>query len=113
LADGGPVRRTDGGVTVALSVRPRARRAAIDGLAPGAGGGAAIRVSVTAAPEDGKANAAVIALLAKAWRVPKRAITVIRGAAARRKTIRVEGDAAALEAVIGETLGGTGKQRDG
>ncbi len=84
MADAGPVRRTEGGVTVAL------------------------RVPVTAAPEDGKANAAVIALLARTWRVPRRAITVIRGSAARRKTIRVEGDPAALEAVIHRTIDGKG-----
>ena len=67
-----------------------------------------IRVSVTAAPEDGKANAAVIALLAKTWRVPRRAITVIRGSAARHKTIRIEGDPAALEAIIHQAMDGKG-----
>ncbi len=108
MADAGPVRRTEGGVTVALRVKPRARRATIDGIANSADGGTALRVSVTAAPEDGKANAAVIALLAKAWRVPRRAITVIRGTSSRQKTIRVEGDPAALKAVIQETLNGKG-----
>lgn len=95
-------------MTVALRVRPGARRAGIDGIAMEADGGTALRVSVTAAPEDGKATAAVIALLARTWRVPKRAITVIRGASSRHKTIRVEGDPASLEAVIQKTWDGKG-----
>jgi len=112
-ADTGPVRRTEGGVTVALSVQPRARRAAIEGVVQGPGGEARLRVAVTAPPEDGKANDAVIALLAKAWRVPKRAVTVIRGAASRHKTVRVAGDAAALEAVIQNAAGAKGRKPHG
>ena len=107
------MRPTKGGVTVALSVQPRARRTAIAGIAPAAGGNFVLRVSVTAPPEDGKANAAVIALLAKAWHRPKRAITVIRGAASRQKSIRVEGDPRALERVILGVGEAKGSKRDG
>ena len=57
-----------------------------------ADGGVALKAAVTAPPEDGKANAALVALLAKAWRVPKSAISVIAGASDRRKTLLVEGD---------------------
>jgi uncharacterized protein YggU (UPF0235/DUF167 family) len=46
-------------------------------------------VRVTAAPEDGKANAAVIALLAKALGVPRSALAIVRGATARDKIIRL------------------------
>ncbi len=113
LADAGPVRPTADGVTVALSVRPRARRAGINGIAAAAGGAFVLRVSVTAPPEDGKANAAVIALLATAWRVPKRAVTVIRGAASRRKTVRVEGDPRALGRVILAAVDVKESKRDG
>ena len=65
-----------GSVRVALRVTPRARRSAIEGTAPDADGGMALKVAVTAAPEGGKANAAVIALCAKAWRLPKSAFSV-------------------------------------
>jgi len=111
--DRGPVRRAEGGVTVELRVLPRARLARIDGVAANADGGEMLRVSVTAPPEDGKANAAVIALLARAWRVPKRDITVVRGAGSRQKTVRVEGDPATLERVIRETSDGKGKDPHG
>lgn len=48
-----------------------------------------VRVWVTAPPEDGKANKAVIALLAKALGLPKSALAVARGEASRDKVIRV------------------------
>jgi uncharacterized protein YggU (UPF0235/DUF167 family) len=59
-------------------------------------GSAVIRVRVTAVPDKGKANAAVIVLLAKALGVPKSAISVVSGETARLKTIAVAGDPAVL-----------------
>lgn len=50
-----------------------------------------ITVRVTAAPENGKANDAVVALLAKSLRVPKRNIRIVRGHKSRDKRIRIEG----------------------
>ena len=48
-------------------------------------------VRVTAAPEGGKASAAVCAVVAKALRVPKSAVSVVRGATARHKVLEVGG----------------------
>lgn len=48
-----------------------------------------IRVNVTTVPEDGKATAAVIKLLAKAMGVPKSRLTVVRGDTSRDKVIGV------------------------
>jgi len=84
------LRRGASGVTVDLRVQPRARRAA---LMTAEGG---LKAQVTAPPEDGKANAAVIALLAEAWRLPRSSFDVIKGQAARAKTVRVAGDADAI-----------------
>jgi uncharacterized protein (TIGR00251 family) len=84
------------GVRARLRVQPRARRDRVDGLVAEADGGVALKVAVTAPPEDGKANAAVIALLAKAWDRPKSAFTVVAGAADRRKIIHLQGDPARL-----------------
>ena len=58
------VRRTVTGVTVELRAQPRARRTALDCA------GGALKAQVTAPAEDGKANAAVIELLAIAVRLP-------------------------------------------
>jgi uncharacterized protein (TIGR00251 family) len=73
-------------VTVALRVQPRARRSTL-GIS-----GTTLKAAVTAPPEDGRANAAVIALLAESWRLPRSAFAVVKGAAARDKTISVAGD---------------------
>ncbi|MFV0294013.1 MAG: DUF167 domain-containing protein [Paracoccus sp. (in: a-proteobacteria)] len=48
-----------------------------------------IRVSVTTVPENGKATAAVIRLLAKAIGVPKSRLVLIRGETARDKSFRI------------------------
>lgn len=88
------------GVAVSLRVTPRAARDRIDGLAATADDGAELKVGVTAAPEDGKANAAVLKLLAKAWKLPKSSLSVVRGQSERRKTVLVAGDSATLEPAL-------------
>ncbi len=80
----------------ALRVTPGARRTAVDGTGLESGGRKFLKVSVTAAPEGGKANAAVVKLLAKEWRVAKSRITVVSGATGRRKTLHVAGEPKAL-----------------
>lgn len=54
-------------------------------------GNVVLKVAVTAPPEDGKANKALIKLLAKAWKLPKGAMTIKKGAKDRRKTLFIEG----------------------
>ncbi len=81
---------------VALRVQPRAGRNEIDGLVQRPDGAGVVKLRVTAAPEDGKANAAAIALLAKAWNLAKRDIEIVAGASSRNKTLHIAGDAAVL-----------------
>jgi len=81
---------------VRVRLTPRAAGNRIDGLMLEADGAASLKVAVSAVPEDGKANAALVALLAKAWKQPKGAITVVAGAGSRRKTLLVAGDPARL-----------------
>lgn len=80
------------GVRVRVRVTPRAARAAVEGLAADAEGRPLLKVCVTAVPADGAANQAVLALLAREWRLPKTALSVAQGASARIKTIAVAGD---------------------
>lgn len=86
-----------------VKVQPRARREAVLGAAPAADG-TRLRLAVTAAPEDGRANRAACALMAAALGVAPSAVRVAAGAAAREKTLAVAGDAAALGAKL-ESLG--------
>ncbi len=98
-----------GGVRVAIRVTPKASRNAVTGLAREADGAAVLKIAVTAVPESGKANAAVIRLLAKQWGVPRTAIAVVAGAGDRRKLLQVEGDPAELA----ERLGRWAEQLEG
>ena len=87
-----PIEPVAEGVRVSLKVTPKAASAGVTGVATDAAGRAVLEVRVTAAPEGGKANAAVVKLLAKAWKLPKGALRVTAGAKDRRKTLLVAGD---------------------
>ncbi|MHA1537448.1 MAG: DUF167 domain-containing protein [Alphaproteobacteria bacterium] len=91
-----PYTITDRGLKLTVRLTPKASRTRIEGLSAEAQGGAAIKVAVTPAPESGKANAALIKLLAREWRLPKSSIAIERGATARRKTLVIAGDGGAL-----------------
>ena len=93
---GSPFQAVAGGVRVALRVTPRASRNAVTGLADTAEGGKALKVAVTAVPEDGKANEAVIKLLARLWHVPKSSVALVAGQTDRNKILHVAGDSADL-----------------
>ncbi len=88
------------GLRVFVRLQPKARRERIEGIVTQADGRVAFKVAVTAPPEAGKANAALVALLGKSWRLPKRAIAIVGGAADRRKTLLLRGDPASLRAML-------------
>ena len=94
------------GLRVRLKVTPKAKRNQIGGLLDEPDGGKALKVAVTAAPEDGKANAAVIALLAEEWGVAKSAISVVSGATDRRKLVEIRGPSQELLARLQGWLAG-------
>lgn len=76
---------------VALRVTPRAAADRIAVEPATADRPARLRVHVTTAPEDGKANKAVIALVARALGVPRSTITIARGETGRDKLLRIDG----------------------
>ena len=73
------------GAEIALRVTPKAARNMLARAEDGS-----LRAYVTTVPEDGKANAAVVKLLAKALGVAKSRLTLIRGATARDKLFRLD-----------------------
>ena len=91
-----PFRPHARGVTVAIKLTPKAKREVIGGTIPGENETALLKVSVTAPPEDGKANKALIALLSKEWGLPKSTLSLLTGETSRQKAILIEGDTAAL-----------------
>jgi uncharacterized protein (TIGR00251 family) len=83
-------------VTIALKVVPRAATDAIVGWV-----GGALKVRVTAPPQDGRANAAVEVLLASALGVKKSAVRIVAGHGAAHKRVTIDGlDRAALERAL-------------
>ena len=78
-----------------VKVQPKSRRPGIQGLAPDIAG-VRLRVAVTEAAEDGRANRAVCALLADALGIGASQVSVLQGASSRQKTLLAEGDSAQL-----------------
>ncbi len=75
-----------------MRLTPKASENRIGPVAPDADGGAVLKVAVTQPPVEGRANKALIKLLAKSWGLPKTAISVKRGASGRSKTLFIKGD---------------------
>lgn len=76
---------TDDGVRIAARVSPRASKNGV------VASDTELRIRVTAAPEDGRANTAVIKLLAKQLHCAKGAISIVQGASTRAKVIEIVG----------------------
>jgi uncharacterized protein len=83
------------GDAVLLHVRltPKSARDEIGGISQLADGSPVLQARVRAVPENGKANEALVRLLAKALGVRASAVHIEAGAGSRFKSIRIEGDA--------------------
>jgi len=95
-----PWRFADHGVSVAVRVTPRGGRDAIEGRDRLADGRPVLKVRVRVIAEGGAANAAVIALLARALKVPRSALRVASGITSRHKQIVITGDPHQLGAAL-------------
>jgi uncharacterized protein len=74
------------GATLTLRVQPKAKRNAVLGARAGA-----LRVSVTAPPEDGRANAAVLELLRAHFGLGRAQVELLSGHTNRNKVVLVRG----------------------
>ena len=93
---------TRDGILLPVHAQPRSRRNAVVGVQAGR-----LKVAVTAAPEKGKANEAIVRVLADALGIKASQIELAGGASARHKKFRVSGlSAAELEQRIAACLGG-------
>ncbi len=96
------LRQTKDGIELRLICAPSSRRVGIHNVVEDGHGGKALKISVSAPPEDGKANKSVIELLAKAWKLPKSRISILRGEAQKHKTILLSGEAPELMKKLGD-----------
>ena len=95
-----------GALLLDVRLTPKGGRDALDGIAPLADGRSVLKARVRTAPHEGAANAALTRLIAVVAGVPPSQVTIVAGATARVKRVRVAGDpraiAAALENAVGE-----------
>ncbi|TMG75382.1 MAG: DUF167 domain-containing protein [Betaproteobacteria bacterium] len=77
-------KRTADGWLLAVHAQPGAKTNEIAGIH-----GESLKIKVAARPEKGRANAALVALLAAALGVPKGSVRVVKGGASRQKTVLV------------------------
>ncbi len=93
-------------VTLQIRVTPGAAKNEISGIWQGAEDDTRLAVKVTAPPDKGKANAAIIKLLSTALGLPKSSISIIAGETSRLKTVALAGDESdivpAIKSLIGE-----------
>ena len=92
------------GVRVAVRLSPRASSNRLLGVVATAEGGRAVMALVTASAQDGQANEALLQLLARAWRLPRRGLSIVVGAASRNKIVRVAGDPDELIAKLSKEI---------
>jgi len=92
------------GIRLVVRLMPKGGRDALEGVTPDANGKPMLKARIATAAEGGKANASLVVLLAKEFDVPKSAVTIVRGATARLKQVRIRGDGRTLAARL-QTIG--------
>ena len=80
------------GLRLAIRLAPRAMADRLVAIAATPEGGRVLKATVTAPPEAGRANEALLRLLAQAWHIPRRDISIIQGLTSRNKAVRIAGD---------------------
>ncbi len=99
----GPFERRGDAVELFVKVNPGARREALGAIAEDGLGTRRLQISVTAKAEGGRANRAVVRLLAKSWRIAPSAVELTAGRSSRLKRVRLsvpEDKAEALQRLL-------------
>lgn len=94
----GPWRIEPDRLVLFVRLTPKGGRDAVDGVEAGADGKPHLKIRVSAPPEDGRANAALVALLAKTLGVPKSSVSILSGQTSRIKQVAVAGEGRKLAA---------------
>jgi uncharacterized protein YggU (UPF0235/DUF167 family) len=94
----------EGGVSLWLRLTPKGGRDALEGVEPLSDGRMVVKARVRAAPEDGRANQALIELVAKALHTPRSSISIASGQTGRVKKLFIAGDPARLIDALAKAL---------
>lgn len=103
MNDARPFRLRKDGVELLVRLTPRAARDGIDGVKLGPDG-AYVQARVRAAPADGRANEALIELVAEELDAPRSTITLVLGHTSRMKTLHIAGNVTDLAARLAAWL---------
>jgi uncharacterized protein (TIGR00251 family) len=74
---------------ILVKLTPKASRNAVHGGVQNAAGNKILKISVTAVPEKGKANKAMIELISKEFKIAKSAIRIVKGESERSKLLEI------------------------
>jgi len=88
------------GVLLTVRLTPRGGRDAIDGIEVLSDARCVLKARVRAAASEGEANAALVKLIARALGVAARDVTLVAGASARIKRLRIAGEGRSLAAAL-------------
>ena len=91
---------------LAVRLTPKASADRLQAIAKDAQGARHLKIQVTAVPEDGKANKALIKLLSKALKCPKTSLSIVSGATDLTKVIALSGERARLEDSLSAVIEG-------
>lgn len=89
------MKETDQGVIIEIKVTPKSRENKIIGFEEGV-----LKIRLTAAPEKGEANRALIRFLAKALDIPQRDIILLKGETSRQKQLCIHCNIQKIDAII-------------
>ena len=101
-----PWRVSGDAVLLSLRLTPKSSKDAVEGIEALSDGRRVLKARVRAVPEDGKANEAMLRLLAKWLDLPIRALSLSSDASGRTKVIRIEGAAQTVAARLEALTGG-------
>jgi uncharacterized protein (TIGR00251 family) len=87
-------------VVVTVRLTPKGGRDAIDGIELLGDGRPVLKARVRTAASDGEANAALLKLMSQALDVSARQVSLVGGATARLKRVKIDGNGAALAATL-------------
>lgn len=87
-----PLRETNKGIELYIKATPKAAKNRIGEIIEDTHKRHALKVYVTAPPENNQANQAVIELIAKQFKLAKSQISLLNGATSREKTLLIEGE---------------------
>ena len=88
------------GIVLSVRLTPKASRDGFDGIGRLSDGTEVALARVRGLPEEGAANAALVALAAKTFHVPKSAVSIVGGGKARLKQLRIAAGRSRLAEVI-------------